>query len=51
MTAITWGWSIEETADKLMELSAKARENGEIYAHRTTQNAASAVERRKAAHR
>jgi hypothetical protein len=51
MTAITWGWSIEETADKLMELSAKARENGEIYAHRTAQNAASAVERRKTAHR
>jgi hypothetical protein len=51
MTAITWGWSIEETADKLMELSAKARENGEIYAHRTAQNASSAVERRRTAHR
>jgi hypothetical protein len=47
MTAITWGWSIEETADKLMELSAKARENGEIYAHRTAQNASSAVDRRR----
>ncbi|MBZ5729130.1 MAG: RepB family DNA primase [Acidobacteriia bacterium] len=51
MTALTWGWSIEETADKLMELSGKARENGEIYAHRTAQNAASAVERRRTAHR
>jgi hypothetical protein len=51
MTAVTWGWSIEDTADKLMELSAKARENGEVYAHRTAQNAASAVERRRTAHR
>jgi hypothetical protein len=51
MTAITWGWRIEETVDKLMELSAKARENGEIYAHRTAQNAASAVERGRTAHR
>jgi hypothetical protein len=51
MTAITWGWSIDETADKLMELSAKARENGQIYARRTAQNASSAVERRKTAHR
>lgn len=51
MTALTWGWSIEETAGKLMELSGKARENGEIYAHRTAQNAASAVDRRRTAHR
>jgi hypothetical protein len=51
MTAFTWGWSIEETADKLMQLSAKARENGEIYAHRTAQNASSAVDRRRTAHR
>jgi hypothetical protein len=51
MTALTWGWSTEETADKLMELSAKARENGELYALRTAQNAASAVERRRTVHR
>lgn len=51
MTALTWGWTVEEAADKLLELSGKARENGEIYAHRTAQNAASAVERRRTAHR
>jgi hypothetical protein len=51
MTAITWGWSVEDTSDKLMELSGKARENGESYALRTSQNAASAVERRRTAHR
>jgi len=51
MTALTWGWNIEDTADKLLELSGKARENGELYAHRTAQNAASAVERRHTAHR
>jgi hypothetical protein len=47
MTAITWGWSIEETAANLLEISAKARENGERYALMTAQNAAAAVERRK----
>jgi len=51
MTALTWGWRTEETADKLMEISEKARENGELYALRTAQNAASAVERRRTAHR
>jgi hypothetical protein len=51
MTAVTWGWTVEETADRLMELSEKARENGEVYAHRTAQNAASAVARRKTAQR
>jgi acetyl-CoA acetyltransferase len=47
MTALTWGWSIEETAERLMEESGKARENGERYALLTAQNAAAAVERRK----
>jgi hypothetical protein len=51
MTALSRGWGTEETADKLMEMSAKARENGEIYAQRTAQNAASAAERRRTAHR
>ena len=46
MTAITWGWSIEETAANLLEISTKARENGERYALMTAQNAAAAVERR-----
>jgi hypothetical protein len=45
-TALDWGYGIEETADKLMELSAKARENGERYAIRTATNAAVAVGRK-----
>jgi len=46
MTALDWGFSIEETANKLMELSSKARENGERYAGLTASNAAAAVERK-----
>jgi hypothetical protein len=45
MTALDWGWNTDETATKLMEVSAKARENGERYAVLTAQNAAAAVER------
>ena len=45
MTAIDWGWSVAETAARLMEESSKAQENGEAYATRTAQNAAAAVER------
>lgn len=48
MTAIDWGWSIEDTAARLLQESAKAQENGESYAITTAQNAAAAVERRKA---
>jgi hypothetical protein len=44
MMAIDWGWSVEETATRLLEESAKARENGEAYAL-NTQNAAAAVQR------
>ena len=44
--ALDWGFSIEETATKLMELSSKARENGERYANLTASNAAAAVERK-----
>lgn len=47
MTALTWGWSIEDVAVKLMEESTKARENGERYALLTAQNAAEAVERNR----
>jgi len=43
MTAITWGWSIEDTAAQLMQESSKAQENGERYALITAQNAAAAV--------
>jgi hypothetical protein len=47
MTAITWGWSVDETKARLMEESAKAQANGERYAELTTRNAALAVERRR----
>jgi hypothetical protein len=45
MTAMDWGWTIEETPARLMEVSAKPKENGERYASLTAQNAAAAVER------
>ena len=45
MTAISWGWSVDETAARLMEESLKAKENGEAYATLTTRNAATAVAR------
>ena len=47
MTAITWGWSIDDTAERLMEESAKAQANGKNYAALTARNAALAVERRR----
>jgi len=47
MTAIDWGWGIEDTAGRLFEVSSKAQENGEAYALLTAQNAAAAVERRR----
>jgi hypothetical protein len=47
MTAITWGWSVDETKARLMEESTKAQENGERYAELTARNAALAVERRQ----
>jgi hypothetical protein len=46
MTAISWGWSVDETRMRLMEESRKAQENGEGYAARTARNAATAAERR-----
>jgi hypothetical protein len=49
MTAIDWGWSIEDTAAKLPEVSEKARERirlrDEGYPLITAQNAAAAVAR------
>jgi hypothetical protein len=47
MTAISWGHGIEETAARLMEESAKARENGQGYALLTAQNAAAAEARNR----
>jgi hypothetical protein len=46
MTALDWGFDNAETTAKLMEVSAKAKENGLRYAALTTQNAAAAVERK-----
>ena len=46
LLAIDWGWSVEEIADRLMQVSGKARDEGERYALRTAQAAARAVERR-----
>ena len=43
---MNWGWSVEETAQRLMQESTKAQENGEKYAVITARNAAAAVERR-----
>ena len=49
MTAIDWGWSIEDTARKLPEVSEKAAERVRLkdlgYPLITAQNAAAAVER------
>jgi hypothetical protein len=46
MTAIDWGWSIEETAAKLPEVSQRAGERVQLkdegYALITAQNAAAA---------
>jgi hypothetical protein len=43
-TAIQWGWTVEATASRLMELSSKASENGKRYALRTATRAAESVE-------
>ena len=47
MTAITWGWSVQDTAARLMEESSKAQANGKAYAELTARNAVLAVERRR----
>jgi hypothetical protein len=44
-TAIEWGWSIEATAGHLLEVSTKAKENGQAYAEMTARRAAESVER------
>ena len=46
LLALDWGRSVEEVADRLMQESSKAKENGERYALLTAQNAAAALERR-----
>ena len=44
-TAIEWGWSVEATAGHLMEVSTKAKANGEVYALQTATRAAESVAR------
>lgn len=46
LLAIDWEWSVEETASRLMQESAKAQAEGEKYAMRTARAAAAAIERR-----
>jgi hypothetical protein len=47
LISIDWGHTVEETAARLMEQSAKARENGQGYADMTAQNAATAIAERE----
>jgi RepB DNA-primase from phage plasmid len=47
MTAISWGYGIEETAARLLVESQKAREEGKNYADGTAKNAAAAVDKRR----
>jgi RepB DNA-primase from phage plasmid len=47
MTAISWGYGVEDTAARLLIESQKAREEGKSYADGTAKNAAQAVEKRR----
>jgi predicted transcriptional regulator len=49
LMALRWGHTVEDTTRKLMEISLKARENGEHYATKTVWNAAAEVDNRPAA--
>jgi hypothetical protein len=49
MTAISWGFEIEETAARLLQHSEKARRVAR-YAQLTATKAAEAVQRRRPAH-
>jgi hypothetical protein len=46
LIALDWGRGVEETAARLMDESAKARENGQKYAQLTAERAADAIARR-----
>lgn len=46
LIALDWGWSLEATTTQLMELSTKAKAEGQRYAERTVQRAAEALARR-----
>ena len=41
--ALDWGWSLEETTDRLMTLSSKAESEGRRYARRTAERAIAVV--------
>jgi len=43
LLAIDWGWGLEETCQRLLEKSSKARSDGERYARLTAQRAAAVV--------
>jgi RepB DNA-primase N-terminal domain len=47
MTASTWGFGVDEIAERLIEESNKAQANGKGYAVTTARNAAAAVQRRR----
>jgi hypothetical protein len=40
-------WGVDEIADRLMEVSSKAQENGPQYARLTAENATAATERQR----
>jgi hypothetical protein len=44
MTAITWGWSVDDTAARLLEASTKAQTNGKAYADLTARSDHSSTE-------
>ena len=46
--ALSWGHGIEATTARLLEESAKARENGEVYARQTAEHAYYAARQRNA---
>ena len=48
LIAADWGWGTEETADRLLQESTKARENGREYALMTARSASAAVQGRTA---
>jgi hypothetical protein len=47
MSEITWGWSVADTAARLMQERTKAQVSGRPYVDLTARNAALAVERRR----
>jgi hypothetical protein len=47
LIALDWGFTVEETATRLMEESRKAQDSGEAYALRTARSATAALARRQ----